>query len=127
MLDASQTSCEPPNLGTKNSPTRRRYCGARCELSVITPPLSRKRHSKRMRRSVPAPMATRNRDAAPKQPSRYHLAMAKPLAVLAYSGGLDTTVILHWLKENGWDVATYTADLVQPGADLEAAAAKATA
>jgi argininosuccinate synthase len=53
--------------------------------------------------------------------------MAKPLAVLAFSGGLDTTVILHWLRANGWDVATYTADLGQPGADLEAAAAKARA
>jgi argininosuccinate synthase len=53
--------------------------------------------------------------------------MAKPLAVLAYSGGLDTTVILHWLKNSGWDVATYTADLGQPGADLEAAVEKAKA
>src|SRR5262245_22022557 len=53
--------------------------------------------------------------------------MAKPLAVLAYSGGLDPTVILHWLRENGWDVATYTANLGQPDADLEAAAAKARA
>ena len=51
--------------------------------------------------------------------------MANPIAVLAYSGGLDTTVILHWLKTNGWDVATYTADLGQPGADLEAAVEKA--
>ena len=53
--------------------------------------------------------------------------MAKPLAVLAFSGGLDTTVILHWLRANGWDVATYTANLGQPDADLEAAAAKARA
>jgi len=53
--------------------------------------------------------------------------MANPLAVLAYSGGLDTTVVLHWLKANGWDVATYTADLGQPGADLEAAVDKAKA
>jgi argininosuccinate synthase len=51
--------------------------------------------------------------------------VAKPLAVLAFSGGLDTTVILHWLRENGWDVATYTANLGQPDADLEAAASKA--
>jgi argininosuccinate synthase len=51
--------------------------------------------------------------------------MAKPLAVLAFSGGLDTTVILHWLRQAGWDVATYTADLGQPDADLEAAAEKA--
>jgi argininosuccinate synthase len=51
--------------------------------------------------------------------------LANPLAVLAFSGGLDTTVILHWLREHGWDVATYTANLGQPDSDLEAAAAKA--
>ena len=51
--------------------------------------------------------------------------MAKPLAVLAFSGGLDTTVILHWLRANGWDVVTYTANLGQPDADLDAAQAKA--
>jgi argininosuccinate synthase len=51
--------------------------------------------------------------------------LKKPLAVLAFSGGLDTSVILHWLMQNGWDVATYTANLGQPGADLDAAAAKA--
>jgi argininosuccinate synthase len=34
--------------------------------------------------------------------------------VLAYSGGLDTTVILHWLKENyNCKVITFTADLGQ--------------
>lgn len=49
----------------------------------------------------------------------------RPLAVLAFSGGLDTTVILHWLRQNGWDVATYTANLGQPDADLEWAADKA--
>jgi len=34
--------------------------------------------------------------------------------VLAYSGGLDTSVILHWLKETyGSEVVTFTADLGQ--------------
>src|SRR5713226_9429373 len=51
--------------------------------------------------------------------------MKRPTAVLAFSGGLDTTVILHWLMNNGWDVATYAADLGQPGADLEEAGTKA--
>jgi argininosuccinate synthase len=50
---------------------------------------------------------------------------SRPLAVLAFSGGLDTTVILHWLRKNGWDVATYTANLGQPDADLDSAAEKA--
>ena len=32
--------------------------------------------------------------------------------ILAYSGGLDTTVILKWLQENyDAEVITYTADL----------------
>ena len=34
--------------------------------------------------------------------------------VLAYSGGLDTTVILHWLKETyDAEVVTFTADIGQ--------------
>ncbi len=39
--------------------------------------------------------------------------------VLAYSGGLDTSVILVWLKKKGYDVVTYTADVGQPGINLE--------
>jgi len=39
--------------------------------------------------------------------------------VLAYSGGLDTSVILHWLKENyGCEVIAYCADVGQ-GDDLD--------
>lgn len=45
--------------------------------------------------------------------------------VLAYSGGLDTSVILKWLRETyNCEVVTFTADLGQ-GEDLEAARAKA--
>lgn len=45
--------------------------------------------------------------------------------VLAYSGGLDTSIILKWLEENyGCEVVTFTADLGQ-GEDLEPARAKA--
>jgi len=47
--------------------------------------------------------------------------------VLAYSGGLDTSVILTWLKENyGCEVICYTADVGQ-GEDLSALPAKAAA
>jgi argininosuccinate synthase len=45
--------------------------------------------------------------------------------VLAYSGGLDTSVILRWLQENyGCEVVTFTADLGQ-GEELAPARAKA--
>ena len=51
--------------------------------------------------------------------------MKKERVVLAYSGGLDTSVILRWLIEKGHDVVTYTADLGQPGIDLDAIRQKA--
>ena len=45
--------------------------------------------------------------------------------VLAYSGGLDTSIILKWLQDNyGCDVVTFTADLGQ-GDDIEPAREKA--
>src|SRR3954466_8361301 len=45
--------------------------------------------------------------------------------VLAYSGGLDTSIILKWLKTTyGCEVVTYTADLGQ-GEELEPARRKA--
>ncbi|MEN8259397.1 MAG: argininosuccinate synthase [Pseudomonadota bacterium] len=47
--------------------------------------------------------------------------------VLAYSGGLDTSVILKWLQENYHaEVVTFTADLGQDG-EVEPARAKAQA
>ncbi len=39
--------------------------------------------------------------------------MNKPKVVLAYSGGLDTSVILKWLINKGFDVITYTANVGQ--------------
>src|ERR1700754_2082790 len=54
-------------------------------------------------------------------------AMRQPVnrVVLAYSGGLDTSVILKWLKETyNCEVVTFTADLGQ-GEELEPARAKA--
>ena len=45
--------------------------------------------------------------------------------VLAYSGGLDTSIILKWLQETyGCEVVTFTADLGQ-GDELEPARKKA--
>src|SRR5881296_4020345 len=53
--------------------------------------------------------------------------MAKNInkVVLAYSGGLDTSVILKWLQSTyGCEVVTFTADLGQ-GEELEPARKKA--
>ena len=49
----------------------------------------------------------------------------KKKIVLAYSGGLDTSIILKWLKENyNAEVITYTADIGQ-GQELETVKLKA--
>ena len=54
------------------------------------------------------------------------MTMSKPKkVVLAYSGGLDTSIILKWLQiEYGCEVVTFTADLGQ-GEELEPARKKA--
>lgn len=44
--------------------------------------------------------------------------------VLAYSGGLDTSVAIPWLQEQGWDVVAVAVDVGQPG-DLNGAVARA--
>ena len=49
----------------------------------------------------------------------------KPKVILAYSGGLDTSVLVRWLiEERGYDVVALCADLGQPG-DMEAIRQKA--
>ncbi|MCA9152510.1 MAG: argininosuccinate synthase, partial [Planctomycetales bacterium] len=45
--------------------------------------------------------------------------------VLAYSGGLDTSVILGWLREQGYDVHAVYVDLGQPCEDRQAILEKA--
>ncbi len=49
--------------------------------------------------------------------------MSKKL-VLAYSGGLDTSVAIRWLKDKGWDVIAFTVDLGEKK-DLDAIQARA--
>jgi len=44
----------------------------------------------------------------------------KKKCVLAYSGGLDTSVILGWLIEQGYEVVAVYVDLGQPCEDREA-------
>lgn len=50
--------------------------------------------------------------------------MAKRV-VLAYSGGLDTSVVIPWLSEQGAEVVAVAVDVGQPG-DLREAVARAT-
>ncbi|MEL6366075.1 MAG: argininosuccinate synthase [Pseudomonadota bacterium] len=42
--------------------------------------------------------------------------MANPKVVLAFSGGLDTSYCVVWLKEQGFEVHTYYVDTAGPGA-----------
>jgi argininosuccinate synthase len=51
--------------------------------------------------------------------------MAKEKVVLAYSGGLDTSVAVKWLQDQGYDVITFTADVGQGAVDLAAIKEKA--
>jgi len=46
--------------------------------------------------------------------------MAREKVCLAYSGGLDTSCILAWLIEKGYDVVCFMADVGQEE-DFEAA------
>ena len=48
-----------------------------------------------------------------------------PSCVLAYSGGLDTSVILGWLQDKGYEVHAVYVDLGQPCEDREAILQKA--
>jgi argininosuccinate synthase len=49
---------------------------------------------------------------------------AEKKLVLAYSGGLDTSVAIRWLKDQGWDVIAFTVDLGEKK-DLDAIQARA--
>ncbi|MBN1590491.1 MAG: argininosuccinate synthase, partial [Pirellulales bacterium] len=49
-----------------------------------------------------------------------------PRCVLAYSGGLDTSVLLAWLRDEGYEVHAVYVDLGQPCEDRQAILDKAT-
>jgi argininosuccinate synthase len=51
--------------------------------------------------------------------------MSKPKVILAYSGGLDTSVILKWLCEKGYEVIAFCANVGQHEEDFSAIQAKA--
>ncbi|GLC37081.1 hypothetical protein PLESTB_001393500 [Pleodorina starrii] len=74
-------------------------------------------------RAKQAPVPARGRKACVSV--RAGPAGAVKKVVLAYSGGLDTSIILKWLQDTyGCEVVTFTADLGQ-GEELEPARAKA--
>ena len=45
--------------------------------------------------------------------------MKREKLVLAYSGGLDTSVIVHWLNNQGYEVIALCLDLGQKVEDLD--------
>ncbi len=47
--------------------------------------------------------------------------------VLAYSGGLDTSIIIPWLKERGWEVHCLAGDVGQGAGELDGLEEKAAA
>jgi len=53
------------------------------------------------------------------------MAESKPKLILAYSGGLDTSVILKWLSEKGFEVIAFCANVGQHEEDFAAVKAKA--
>jgi argininosuccinate synthase len=91
------------------------------------PPASASCGASLVRRGIPAKRAAD--PYGPHGPARSGETMAKwkdvKKVVLAYSGGLDTSIILKWLQtELGAEVVTFTADLGQ-GGELEPARQKA--
>ena len=50
---------------------------------------------------------------------------SKPTVILAYSGGLDTSVILKWLCEKGYNVVAFCANVGQHEEDFSAVKAMA--
>jgi tRNA(Ile)-lysidine synthase TilS/MesJ len=83
------------------------------------------------KRAAAAPAASRPRRASAQRCVRANAAATGPggkkvkKVVLAYSGGLDTSIILKWLVDAyGCEVVTFTADLGQ-GEELEPARKKA--
>ncbi|MFT5050166.1 MAG: argininosuccinate synthase [Chlamydiales bacterium] len=53
--------------------------------------------------------------------------MSGKKVVLAYSGGLDTSIIIPWLKERGWEVHCLAGDVGQGAGELEGLEQKAAA
>lgn len=67
-------------------------------------------------------MSKRSSESASNSPSKKS---TKEKVVLAYSGGLDTSVILVWLVEKGFDVICFCANVGQGEEDYDAIRTKA--
>lgn len=80
----------------------------------------RKLHFTRNSRTMPKRAASETAGTPAKKSTS-----EKEKVVLAYSGGLDTSVILVWLVEKGFDVICFCANLGQGEEDFEAVKAKA--
>ena len=117
---SSPTRAEPSESLRIARPTRANMPCARPTASAVrVPSLARAR--------AVAPSARSNASSKSRAIARARAGPSGDVkkVVLAYSGGLDTSIILKWLQDTyGCEVVTFTADLGQ-GEELEPARAKA--
>ena len=75
--------------------------------------------------SLDTDLAMTKRSAAAADTPSKKSAVTKEKVVLAYSGGLDTSVILVWLVEKGFEVICFCANVGQGDEDYEKIRSKA--
>lgn len=117
------TKTTATKAATRKAPTRKTTAGKTATRKTSTT-AARKRVSKKAATTTPV------RKAAAQSVQQVTPAQLNPhgevnKVVLAYSGGLDTSIILKWLQdEYNCEVVTFTADIGQ-GEEIEPARAKA--
>src|SRR6185503_1890232 len=94
--------------GNKASPTGRDNTRRRTDACSAAP--GRTASTKVIWKTIPTGLEEESRNVVQKKA----IAKAVNKVVLAYSGGLDTSVILKWLQDTyGCEVVTFTADIGQ--------------
>ena len=125
----TSSSCAPRPGGASSSPRRSTtavlpavigtVAGDDTVLLVTRDPDGRRRRRRRAHRAWPPPTVSPDESAA-RTRRRQERVTVKERVVLAYSGGLDTSVAIGWIaEETGAEVIAVAADVGQGGEDLE--------